>query len=329
MIYRYLACWGADYIHRMRPLTFEQLLGQQNHPPGTYVFGDLDRTTADQRAAAAEVWQRMHDQPDRYRLLNHPTRSLRRYDLLRTLTEEGLNRHKVYRVTDGVVPERYPVFVRRENDHGASRSDLLADAEALTRKLDQLRARHADLTPWMIVEFLDTSDADGFYRSYSSFIFDGVIIPHHLMFDRWWVIKGQHSYDAAHLAEEMAYMTTDMHRDEMRRVFELAKIDFGRIDYSFYEQKMEVWEINTSSVILNPAYEQDEARRQVHDIFHDGFSAVLDRLLEQGPTPARPASPSLTERIVTRSHIAFERFRVTPLGAKMRWAYRRLRGEPK
>ena len=51
------------------------------------------------------------------RVLNHPTTSMRRYELLRTLFERGDSSFNVYRLTECRQPQRWPVFIREENEH--------------------------------------------------------------------------------------------------------------------------------------------------------------------------------------------------------------------
>ena len=325
-MYMYFASWGRRFIWDIRPVTYAEVLDQPQHPPGAYIFGDLDRLEGPMRQRTAELWQRLNDRGDDYRLLNHPTRTLRRFDLLQRLAAEGINRHRAFHITDSAQAMRFPVFLRRENDHDGTQSPPLPDQAALDRAIEALRARNVDLTHWIIVEFCDTSDDEDIYRSYSSYIVDGHIIPHHLMFSKHWVIKGPKSYRPDHLAEEMDHMNRTPHDAEVRRVFELAHVDYGRIDYAFFDGSIEVWEINTNPVVTTPSYTHDIKRHPVHDRFNDGFSAVVEQLLQVGQSNGRSA-PSPLRRLKTYGIIGYEKFRETGLGKAARRIRRRLRGE--
>src|SRR5262249_50787220 len=92
---------------------------------GTYVFADLERLSPDTLLRAAALWDSLADSHRDVRLLNHPIRSMRRYELLRNLHEQGINTFDVYRVTEGRAPRQYPVFLRIENDHSGPISPLL------------------------------------------------------------------------------------------------------------------------------------------------------------------------------------------------------------
>ena len=51
------------------------------------------------------------------------------------------------------------------------------------------------------------------------------------------------------MAEEAEFFARDPHAASMARIFELAKIDFGRIDYGLLDGEVQVWEINTNPMI--------------------------------------------------------------------------------
>ena len=328
MAYMYLASSGRDYVGRFRPVLYDAALKQHEHPPGVYIFSDLERLSASTRQAAGRLWQRLHERAPEYQLLNHPTQSLCRHDLLARLADEGVNQHRAYRITETVTPKRFPVFLRGEDDHDGTQSPRLTDQAELDAELAKLRRRGVDLTGWLIVEFHDTADADGLYRCYSSFIVGQEVIPHHLMFSRGWVIKSQKVWDDAHHEEEMQYMRTNPHRDELLRIFQMAQIELGRIDYALDGDRLEVWEINTNSAIMTPGALREGARVAVHEHFNAAFNRAVDGLLNGAAPASSDQGMGAFERIHTHGHIAYERFRATGIGSRLRRLRRRLRGEP-
>ena len=73
-----------------------------------------------------------------------------------------------------------------------------------------------------------------------------------------------------------------------RRVFELAGTDYGRVDYGMYNDKVQVWEINTTpQIVNNPARDKPE-RQAVHAKFAESFCAALNAL-DPPPTGAHDA----------------------------------------
>jgi hypothetical protein len=249
-IRKYLAGFGAPLRRRLRPVRYEWLLGARRIPSGVWCFSDLELLSDAERARAAGIWQQL--QARGCRLLNHPTRSLRRYDLLRLLEQQGGNRFRARRLSEGVEPRRYPVFVRRENDHKGSRSPLLHDASALRTEVERLCADGEDPRELLVTEFCDTADADGVYRKYAAFAIGDAILPRHLFFRRDWQVKRNQLADEAFIDEELKYMETNPHERRLREIFTAAHISYGRIDYALLDGEIQVWEINTNPVIAFP-----------------------------------------------------------------------------
>ena len=319
-MHEYFASWGCRYFWRIQPLVYETALAKRHHPPGTYIFADLERTTEQTRNRAAELWNHLNRPDEGYRLLNHPTQSLRRYDLLTKLAEDGINQFRAYRLTETTVPERFPVFLRREDDHHANQTDLLTDQAAVDHAVEELRRRGEDLSPWLMIEFCDTSDADGIFTCYSSFCVNGTIFPHHLFFSRRWVMKAQHLFDPEWLERERQFMAAGAHQDEVRRIFELARIDFGRIDYSLLDGRIQVWEINTNSMLTSPRHYLDPRRMDLYAQIHRGFAQAMQPYLNGSPVRLADRFAHPLIRLRTVGGIIFQRIKATTPGM---WVKRR------
>ena len=69
------------------------------------------------------------------------------------------------------------------------------------------------------------------------------------------------------LREELAFVEANPDEVRLREVFELAHVDYGRIDYSRLDGELQVWEINTNPTIVMPTYHQRRARAPVRDLF--------------------------------------------------------------
>jgi hypothetical protein len=248
-IRKYLFGFGAPLRGRLRPVRYEWLLGARRLPAGTWVFADLELLSDAERARAAEVWHQLEASGSR--LLNHPLRTLRRYDLLTLLAQQGGNRFRVHRLRDAAAA-RFPAFVRRENDHKGSRSPLLHGAAELEAELARLRAAGERPDDLLVTEFCDTADADGVYRKYAAFVIGDVILPRHLFFRRDWQVKRNQLVDDVFLDEERKYLETNPHERRLREIFAAAGIAYGRIDYSLLDGEIQVWEINTNPVIAFP-----------------------------------------------------------------------------
>jgi hypothetical protein len=216
---------------------------------GACIFADLERLAPGGIERARRFWSRLKGLDPSRRLLNHPVRCMRRYEMLRYLRERGDNLFDACRVSEHRSGLRFPVFLRNESDHRGARTRLLNTPQELAAALTAIGPRvQRDLT--LMVEFLDTADGDGVYRKYSAFNVAGEIFPVHIQFSRHWMVKAADLVTEATVAEELAFMETFPHEAHLRRVFEAAAIDYGRIDYSLFGGKPQVWEINTNPQVL-------------------------------------------------------------------------------
>jgi len=195
------------------------------------------------------------------RIANEPNRVLGRYALLRRLHDAGLNSFGVWRLDEERLPTAYPVFVRREQDALGAESPLLRGEDELHVEIERLHAAGRSMRGRIAVQFCDCSDAAGRYRKYGAFCFAGVVVPQHLIVaDRWMVKRGLADLTPALIAEEERYVLGNPHAGHLRKVFELARIDFGRVDYGIANGKVEVFEINTNPEFPN-ANSADDGRQ--------------------------------------------------------------------
>jgi hypothetical protein len=245
---------------------------------GTYVFTDLERLSPAELQKAAIVWQALAGTEIGIRLLNHPTRSMRRYELLRTLYERGINSFDVYRLTEARWPTRYPVFLRREHDHDGPISPLLRTRSELKMALDALYHQGEVRDRLMIVEFCDTADTNGIYRRYGAFVIGGHVFVNGVVFSRHWVQKKGDLDEPDMLREERQYVEENPHQDALREIFGLAGIDYGRMDYGLLDGKVQVWEINTNPTIIGSRLRRSVERQPIRERFDREMASALEQL---------------------------------------------------
>ncbi|MCP4370425.1 MAG: hypothetical protein GY797_20280 [Deltaproteobacteria bacterium] len=300
-ITRYLKSWGTTLAPRLKPVFYEQLKGLRALGPGTYIFSDIERLAPKQAERFAQLWQQNTNVGKGIRLLNHPTLSMKRYELLRTMYEQGWNQFNVYRPTECSRPERFPVFLRRENDHSGSLTPLLQTPEALDKAIAELsqRGQSRKENPIkaitrlfklcrsqeniLITEFCDTSDKQRIFRKYSAFIVADRIIPQHILFSLDWMLKSNaRLLDEVTPREEQKYLETNPHESQLRKIFRLSRIEYGRIDYSInINGHLQVWEINTNPTIFrctNPESPRNVKRRSLREYFSKLFQAALEAI---------------------------------------------------
>ena len=142
---------------------------------------------------------------------------------------------------------RFPVFLRFARDHNGPCSKLLPDRKALTLATLNLAAASFRLDELMVIEYCDTCPADGWFRKYSAFRFGDRIIAAHIIYSKNWIVKDGGEHQEANLREEEeTYIRSNPHAKFVRQMFDLAKIQYGRIDYSMLGDRPQVWEINTN-----------------------------------------------------------------------------------
>lgn len=176
-----------------------------------------------------------------------------RFNLLKYAYEQGINDFNVYWVSEGGMPERYPVFIRQASEHNGNLTPLLHSEKELHKALDSLPNKAKIYHDLMIVEFCDISDDQGIYRKYAAFRVGDAIIPRHLFFGQKWMQKfaGNMEDNDSMLEEECAYMEQNPHEPLLRKVADAAGLRYGRIDYGIKDGRVQIWEMNTNPTLIH------------------------------------------------------------------------------
>lgn len=243
---KFLEAWQERLGRRLIPISYRRLLQLKKLPTGTYIFSDMDRLTREQAERAATIWERL-SRNGRNRLLNHPTRSLQRYELLRHLHERGSNHFNVYKLTECRSPAAFPVFIRFANRHNGAITPLLFSQRELDQAVQRILKKGDSLEDLLMIEFCDTADKHGIFRKYSAYLIGGQIIPSALLFRPDWHVKNSTKPLGVEMhPEKVAYLKTNPHQRQLRKIFRAAKIGYGRIDYAIRDGRIQTWEINTN-----------------------------------------------------------------------------------
>ena len=244
----FLKNWPNQVASSIRLIPYQSLHRIRCIQPGLFVFSDIERLTTIQHRTAEHLCQQISENFGEIPILNHPTRVLSRYHLLSLLWKQGINRFRVFSWADREEPMRYPVFIRRANDHEGPLTDLIMSKESFNDQWRSLQASGEDPGELIAVEFCDTCGEDQLYRKYSAFRIGDCIIPGHIIFSKNWVAKDRPPEPLRN--EEKAYLENNPHQGELIRIFRLANIEYGRIDYGLLDGKIQVWEINTNPVLI-------------------------------------------------------------------------------
>lgn len=273
----FLRDWAPALRPRLRIWHYERRPWRRGIPPGAYVFADLERLTDAERAEAGALRERLLAAGQGYRVLNDPLRTFRRYELLQALAARGWNPFRAFRSTEPLDGLRFPVFLRLGNAHEGNLTPLLRDAAELAAAFARVRREQRSLDPddLLVVEFTDTVGTDGIYRKFSAARVGDRVFPRHLFFSRDWVLKYPDIVEPAFVAEEIAYVEHFPHAERVRAIFELAGVEFGRIDYAVADGGIVTWEINSNATLSAAPAKIAPARRALQRMLADQFTDIL------------------------------------------------------
>lgn len=212
------------------------------------IWSDIDRLDALVRAAANSMQEQLAQ--TNVRQLNHPVQSLQRYELLRRLSDAGINNFRAFRLDE--IPDDlcFPAFIRAEAGAAAQAPRLLYSRAELDTALVEATKGSAG-GGLIIVEVGTEPGLDGYYRKYGAYRVGELVYPQHLFLGKTWFVKHPATILKGAREANASYVSDNPHAKQLMRIFDLARIDYGRIDYGVVRGKLQVFEINTNPAILS------------------------------------------------------------------------------
>jgi hypothetical protein len=282
----FLNTWGVTLKPRFRVVAYREAEKVSFDQVSTVIFSDYDRLPSDYRTQVGLLADQLVKR--RICVLNHPQRSLLRAPLLHALHAARINSYRAFLASE-LPPSKigslhFPVFARLANDHQGPATMLLQGQEALQRMLDEAKTRGIPPQQMLIVEFCDTKGADGLYRKYSCFCVDGTILPRHMIASTRWVLRIPDLVTPELIEEEKVFLETNPHEQLIRRVFEIAKMGYGRIDYSMVGDQVQIWEINSNPYVMYPPEKYQPLQLPNQQWFAPRITKLFEALIERGTT---------------------------------------------
>jgi hypothetical protein len=245
----YLAHWGLDVASRFRVVPAESLPAITAAAPGVYVLSALDQLSPKLFAYVAAFHDALDGRPD-VRFLNRPASTWQRPRLLDELHKRGYNRFRAVPITADLTSLRHPVFLRDWRSHGGPISPMLHTAAQIESAIGRALVQGHEPDDLLVVEFCDTADSSGYYRKYAAFVVGGHVVPRSMSCSRQWMLKfGDSEFTRQMVDEENAYLFENPHEAALQEIFALAGVDYGRIDYSVKDGRIQTWEINLNPTI--------------------------------------------------------------------------------
>lgn len=256
---RFVNGWAPDLADDVRVLGYSGLDLADPPAPGLHVLTDFERLLPPERVLVRRLHTRLRRTPG-VRVLGDPGRWLGRHALLGRLHAEGINDFRAYtpgELTRGAAADvRFPVFLRWANAHDGSLGDPVPDRATLERRLAWIAHDHHRRWRWirdqlLVVELVDARSPDGMFRKYSVARIGQHFVPRHVEVSGNWVTKYPDVVTAEVVAAEEAFLADPPDLDLVRRVFDLAGVDFGRIDWGYDTAtgRPQVWEVNTNPML--------------------------------------------------------------------------------
>jgi hypothetical protein len=270
--------------------TYDDLFSFEYLPRAAYVFTDLDRLSAERLEQASKSFRMLRK--NGLPAYNDPARFLSRYGVLRRLHHQGINEFNAYRVDSIEQPRRWPVFIRADGDHKRPLSDLLHSQEELDQAIEKALGDGAPLSTLLIIEYAAEEVRPGLYRKLSVFRVGERMVGFTCVHDNQWLVKyGKPGIAPIELYEDEYRMVRDNpYGEEMRRVFDLVGLEYGRVDFGLVGGRPQVYEINSNpDVKLNPKSFGVEMRDQSNALFKQNYLAAV-AALDFEPKPAEAAT---------------------------------------
>ena len=305
----YLDVFGAPLLDDFRILHYDDLANQKEFARGTYVLSALDQLSPATADLLSEIYQHLKD-VEGIRFLNNPRKTLQRFELLTELNQRGLNEFRAFRAGGDRDKLRFPVFVRNERLHEGALSPLLNSEREIRQAIGRALVQGNKLKDLLLVEFCDTANETGYYRKYAAFVVGKKIIPRSLNYGKDWMLKhSQTEFTMPMVEEELEFVSQNPHEQQLSKIFELAQVEYGRIDYSIKNGRVQTWEINLNPTIgrgrrppskkLPP--DVDAVRDRVRRCFFDGFESGWREVIL--PTDGQAIELEIDSRLINAARV--------------------------
>lgn len=265
--------------------SYSWLLRQKKMLKATYIFTDRERMDLWELRIYGALFNHLQNAGEAYRAINDPAKMMNRRSLLRALYLKGINGFNAYSVTEKVSPKQFPVFLRREHDHGEPFTDLLYNQQELEVALKQLQDDREPEDGVLITEYLAEPISGTLFRKLSSYRVGDETFFYHCGYGDNWLVKyfTKSSVSDAEYSSEQKMILDNAFEKVITKVFEIAQIDYGRVDFGLVDGEIQVYEINTNpmtrplhklSLVEKPNLIQKENQRIAWEIYRKALSAV-------------------------------------------------------
>lgn len=249
---------------RVATIDYDTAFSRLDMPLGTYLFTDIERMYPWELRLASRLYANLKESG--CTAYNDPARAMNKYQLLRALRKAGVNGFTTYRADDLVRPQRFPVFIRTEYDHGSLIHDLIPDAESLSKVLRKLVGMGIPLRGLLITEFCSEEFAPGRFRRFGVYKIGDRFVPENMVISNEWAVKDTmkdpENENAPLHRLEMDFVVGNPFESFARNAFAIGNIEYGRADIGIVDGMPQIYEINTAPQFKVIDYGKIAATRQ-------------------------------------------------------------------
>ncbi len=259
---------------------YRWLLSQSRLPRGSYIFTDRERMDQWELRVYAALFRHINNAGPAYRAINDPARMANRRSLLRALYAENCNDFNAYSLTERRLPERWPVFLRREFDHAQPLTGLLRDRSELDAAVKKLVWAGEPEDGLLVVEYCAQPVSGKLFRKLSSYRVGDQTFFYNTVHEENWLVKYGtiNSATNALYEDEQSMLHGNAYAKEISRAFDIAGIDYGRADFGLVNGRVQVYEINTNPTTRPPQDHPNPVRSETQRLAWEKYCAALNAL---------------------------------------------------
>ena len=172
-------------------------------------------------------YRHLNAQGPGFRALNDPARAKGRLGVLETLHKAGINSFSAFPVSDGAMPTRFPVFIRRNTMSTTILTGLIGDVAELRAEIARLVGLGEPEDDLLVIEYAAEPMRDDVFRKLGVYRIGDAYVPYVNLYQRNWVVDDGEALlltHEEHLADQ-AMLADFPCMDVARRAFELCHIE--------------------------------------------------------------------------------------------------------
>lgn len=237
--------------------TYNWLFRTHRLPPATYIFTFIDRLHPRERQLAAKIYRHINAAGTGFKALNDPAKAKNRLGILRALHGAGINDFNAYLADEAPLPAKFPVFLRNLSVSLPPVTDLIYSQSELEIAIEKLAQAGEPLDDLIVIEYRAEPYMEDYFVKLSAYRIDDQYMLDLFLYDQKWYVKyGEVDTMPPNSAEiEAKLLRENKWMDEAKTVFDLAQIEYGRVDFSLVDNRPQFYEINFHPQFTMSEYE--------------------------------------------------------------------------